>query len=327
MMTRKSVLRRCTLVLATLLAGAAPALAQDARSPIRLIVSVAAGGVTDSMGRLMAREMSGTLGRAVVVENRGGANGILGAGIVARAAPDGLTACFCHSGPIALAPLTQTDMPFSPERDLTPVTRVYDLDNFFVVRPEVAGSLAEFVRRARSEPGRFNFGSTGTGGAQHLGGEMFRQAAGLDLIHVPYPGEAPMLIDFLGGRIDLAILSALAAANIVADGRARVLAVTGARRAATFPDVPTVAEQGYPGFQFGTWTGLFLPGSTPAPIVDRLYAAAAAALAKPEVLATMRAAGASPVVGLSPTAFATYLQEEAARWRGVSAALAASTRR
>jgi len=303
------------VVLAALFAGGACAQGAYPNRPVTLVVPVNAGGVTDQMARAFATSMGKSLGQTVVVDNKGGANGVVGASLVAKAAPDGYTACFCYSGPVTLAKVTMASLPYDIDKAFTPVTRVYDLSPIVAV-PATAphATLADLLKAAKAKPG-MSFGHTGVGGALHLGFEVLKEEAKVDMTAVAYPGENPMVPDLITGRLDAGLLSPLFAKAQAAAGKVKLLASMGAP--SPLPGVPTVAELGHPGFHASTWSGFFLPAGTPAPVVQRLYAAVQAAAADPEVREKLQAAGLTPVVGQTPEQFRAFVEQEKQKWADV----------
>ena len=220
--------------------------------PIRLIVTFAAGGGTDLVTRAVAPKLSEGLGQPVVVENRGGANGAVGADAVAKSAPDGYTLCTCAAGTMAIGPHT-TRQPFDAIKDFSPVSLLATSPFVVTVHPSVAaGSVRELIQLAKANPGRINFGSSGIGGAPHLSTELFKGMAGVDMVHVAYKGLGPAMTDLLGGQIQMMFADVGVVAPHIKSGKLRALAISGAKRSPVFPDLPTVAEAGVPGYAAGT---------------------------------------------------------------------------
>ncbi|APO70730.1 bordetella uptake domain-containing protein (plasmid) [Rhizobium gallicum] len=300
------------------LGGANSGRAQEyPNKPIRMVIPVAPGGITDAIGRIFAESVSKIIGQQVVVDNRPGGNGSIGANIVAKASPDGYVICWCHSAPIVLHHLQQPDIPYDPETDLLPITRIYDLDLFLAALPSTASSLDEFIKLAKSKPGELSFGSTGVGGALHLGGVLMSNELGIQLSHVAYPGEAPLINDLLGGRLPVGILSTAAAIRLSKSGEVALLTSLSANRTPTLPDVPTLVERGYPDVKVGTWIGVFAPAKTPEPVARKLIAAFENVLSDESVKEKLLAAGVTPVNGSVGQDFKAFLTDEVAKWKGV----------
>jgi tripartite-type tricarboxylate transporter receptor subunit TctC len=237
--------------------------------PITLTVGFAPGGGTDTAARIVARKLTENIGQTVVVENRAGAGGNIAAQHIATAAPDGYTISLSSVGPLSVAPAMVRNLNYDPKRDIAPITMGVVFPNVFVVHPGVsAKTLADFVALAKARPGELNYASTGPGGAAHLSGELFKQRAGIDMVHVPYKGGAPALTDRLGGRVAMYPAVPSTAQPHIEAGTLRALAVTGPTRIAALPDVPTVAESGYPGFEAMNWYAFVAPGKTPNEILD-----------------------------------------------------------
>ncbi len=293
---------------------AMPALAQDwPTRPVRFIVPYPPGGPTDIMGRIVAQAVQGPLGQPVVVENRAGANGIIGSEAVARAAPDGAT-FLVNASAHAIVPHLTPRMPFDAIADFVPVTNIAAVPLMVVVNPALpVRSIAELVAYAKANPGRLAYASSSQGGAPHLAAELFKLMAGVDMTHVPYRGSGPAVQDLMAGTVQVMFDSMPSSAGAVRQGQLRGLAVTTPARVDAFPDLPTVAEAGVPGYEIATWYGIWAPRGTPAAIVDRLQQAVAAAEATPEMRARLDALGAQPVAD-TPAAFARFVQAEYDRW-------------
>lgn len=309
---------RCVLILAVGMAtGMGGAGAQDAfpSRQIRLVVPVEAGGATDVQARMFATEWAkGLGGQPVIIENRPGAGGAIGADVVAKSRPDAYTVCFCSTSQLVLLPLTEKQYPFVPLRDLQPVTPVYVADGTIAVRPDLGvKSLGEFVAMARAHPGRLTYGSTGTGGIIHLTGALIANMTGIDIVHVPYKGEQSGANDLITGRIDMMPLSALLAERMARSGKLRVLAVRGFARNPLLPDAPTMAEAGFPGTETPNHGGLLVAAGSPTPAVEKLYSAAAAVLNQPEVKDRFVQGGQRAFL-LKPDAYAGFLRQETAKW-------------
>jgi tripartite-type tricarboxylate transporter receptor subunit TctC len=281
---------------------------------VRFVVPYPPGGPLDTVARLLGQKVGASIKQPVVVENVPGAGGNIGAGTVARAAPDGYTILMGAVATHAINPTLYPSIPYNAEKDFIAVTQVASTPNVLVVNPAMkASSVAEFIALAKSRPGKLNFGSGSTGSAGHLAGELFKSMAGIDMAHIPYKGAAAAMQDLIGGRVDLMFDNLASSLSQVKGGRVRALAVTTAKRTPLAPDLPTVAESGLPGFDISTWFGIFVPAGTPKPVVDRLHDEFAKALAAPDVREKMINLGAEPV-GNTPEEFAAYVKAEAAKY-------------
>ncbi len=296
------------------------AAAQDAfpARQVRLVVPVEAGGATDVQARMFAAEWAkGLGGQPVIIDNRPGAGGAIGADVVAKSRPDAHTVCFCSTSQLVLLPLTEKQYPFVPLRDLQPVTPVYLADGTIAVRVDMGvKSLADFVALAKANPGRFTYGSTGTGGIIHLTGALIGNLTGINIVHVPYKGEQPAANDLMTGRIDMLPLSALLAERLARSGKVRVLAVRGVTRNPLLPDVPTMAESGFPGAETPNHGGLLVAAGSPMPAVEKLYSAAAGVLNQADIKDRFVQAGQRAFL-LKPDAYADFLRQETEKWRKV----------
>jgi tripartite-type tricarboxylate transporter receptor subunit TctC len=281
--------------------------------PVRLIVPFPPGGVTDIVGRLLAQKLGDALGQQVVVENRGGAAGAIGAAAAAKSAPDGYTllmATATHAINATLVPNPNFDL----VKDLAPVSLAASVPLLLAVHPSVpAKDVKELVAWAAARPGQANFASGSTGSASHLAGEMLKSAAKIDMVHVPYKGGSLAIQDLVAGQVGLMFENMPSILPFVQSGRLRGIAVTSARRSATTPELPTMIESGYPGFEAGSWYGLFAPAGTPREIVARLNADMVKALRQPETRKLLSQQGAEPI-GNSEAEFATFIQAEIAKW-------------
>jgi tripartite-type tricarboxylate transporter receptor subunit TctC len=290
------------------------ALAEDYPSrPIMLVVPYPPGGGNDVIARIVAGKMSAALGQQIVVENRGGAGGTIATRQVARAAPDGYTLLVATSS-LAINPSIYPDIGYDPRKDFSPIGLMATSQNVLLVHPSVAAStLAELIARARLAPGRLTFASTGGGNSVQLAAQLFAAMAGVTLTQVPYKGNAPALTDLLGGHVDMMFSPLPAAVGLVGDGKVRALAVTGSRRSPLFPDLPTIAEAGLPGYESELHYGIVAPAGVPRPIVDRLNAALHGALDAADVRQHLSAAGAE-VLASTPDAYAADIAAEEAKW-------------
>jgi tripartite-type tricarboxylate transporter receptor subunit TctC len=311
-------LNRRTLLAAALAAPTVSAWAQQAK-PIRIVVPYAAGGPIDVTARLLAERVQASLG-TVIIENRPGGGGNIGADLVAKAAPDGLTIGIAAVATHAINPWLYSKMPYNAASDFTPITQMLRVPNVLVMNAETANrlkinTLADLMAYARANPGRLNYGSGGNGSAGHLAGEMFKKAAGLFIVHIPYNGGNPAQLALLSGQVDFNFDNlATASANIKA-GKLKALAVTTAQRSPIMPEVPTVADT-IKGFEVDTWWGLVGPANLPREVTARLHQAFAGALQQPEVKARFALLMAEPVAN-TPEQFGAFMKQELAKYEGV----------
>jgi tripartite-type tricarboxylate transporter receptor subunit TctC len=286
------------------------------KKPIKMIVPFPPGGPTDVQARIIAQMLGVQLGQAVVVENRGGAGGMIGSRMVAKSDPDGYTLLMGASGPQALGPLMAKESPYDPVHDFTALSLVSYSPLMLVVNPKLkATSVKDVIALAKERPGALNYGSFGVGTMSHLAGELFNTMAGVKIVHVPYTGSAPAITALLGGQIDLMLDTVITSLPQVKSGRLRGIAVTKDTRSSAAPDLPTVAET-LPGFVAVSWIGLMGPAGLPKDVVDRLSNAMVKVLGDPAVRERLQAAGAEPV-GSDAATFATFVKEERARWEPV----------
>jgi tripartite-type tricarboxylate transporter receptor subunit TctC len=282
--------------------------------PIRFVVPYPAGGPLDSVARLLGQKVSESTHQPVIVNNKPGAGGNIGADAVAKAPPDGYTILMGAVATHAINPTLYASIPYDPIKDFIPVTQIASTPNVLVVNPAVpAGNVREFIAYAKANPGKLNFGSGSTGSAGHLAGELFKAMAGIDMTHVPYKGAAPAMNDLIGGQIQLMFDNLASSLAQVRAGKVRALAVTTAKRSALAPELPTIAESGLPGFDINTWFGIFVPARTPHEIVERLHAEFTKALAAPDIRERMLNLGAEPVGG-SSAEFAAYIRAESGKY-------------
>ncbi|MBL6454965.1 tripartite tricarboxylate transporter substrate binding protein [Belnapia sp. T6] len=280
--------------------------------PIRFVVPYPPGGPTDILGRVAAQRAGALLPQPVVVENRAGAGGSIGAEAVARAAPDGATFLVNASAHVIVPQMIR--VPFDAMADFAPVTQIASVPLILIVTPSLpVRSVAELLAYARANPGRLAYASSSNGGAPHLAGEMFKLLAGVDLQHIPYRGSGQALPDLVAGNVQLMFDSAASSADLVREGRLRPLAVTTEARIPAFPDLPTIAEAGVPGYAISTWYGIWAPARTPEAITTRLQRAVAEGLAAPEAAERLAALGAIPVAE-SPERFGAFLRSEWTRY-------------
>jgi tripartite-type tricarboxylate transporter receptor subunit TctC len=307
------MLRIVVAALAVLLAHAAQAQGWPAK-PIRLVVPFAPGGTSSIVARSVAAEMEKGLGQPIVVDNRPGGGGNVAMQEVARADPDGYTLIIGHIGTLAVNPFMFEKLPFDTNKDFAAVSLLAKVPNIFVVHADVpAKDLREFVALAKAQPGRLYYGSAGNGSAGHLAFEYLKLVAGIDVVHVPYKGTGPNLIDLLAGRTQASSAGTPPLLPHVKSGKLRVIAVGGAQRLTVLPDVPTIAEQGYPGFETTQWYGLNAPAKTPAAIIERLAAEAAKAAKQPSVAGRF-AVDSAEAVGSTPQEYAAFIAKEQERW-------------
>ncbi|MCI4427833.1 MAG: tripartite tricarboxylate transporter substrate binding protein [Burkholderiales bacterium] len=305
-----------------LVPGATFAQASYPDKPLRLIVGFAPGGSTDIVGRIVAQRLSERLGQTVNVENRAGAGGTLGADAAAKSAPDGYTLTLGTTSTHAIAPGAYAKLPYDPVADFTHISLVAITPYLLVVNPQVkANNLAEFVALAKSQPGKLNYASAGNGTATHLAMEMLKDAAKIDLVHIPYKGNAPADLAIVGGEVQAVFGSMPALLQNTRAGKVRPLAVGSAARSPALPDVPSAAEQGYPGFEAALWLGIMGPANMPKAVVERLHKEISSIVATPEFKAAMDANGAEPIASKSPEEFREMLRGQVAKYMGITKAI------
>ena len=281
--------------------------------PVRVIISTSPSGGTDFAARIFGEKLGQMWGQSVVMDNRPGATGMIGMEAVARGNPDGYTLLVMNVGHLITAALT-TKLPFDIGRDLLPISVIATTPVILVVHPSVpARTITDYIALARKQPGKMSYASGGVGGVQHMSTELLKQEAKIDLLHVPYKGTGPGLIDLLGGQVQLTLTSVPSVMPHVNSGKLRALAVTGDARLSAAPDVPTFKESGLAGVSVVIWYGLLAPTGTPPAIVDRIARSVAAAAAMPDLKEKMVRSGAEPV-GSKPSEFGPYFQSERARW-------------
>ncbi len=304
--------------LAALCAGAVGA-QNYPHKPIRLIVPFAPGGGTDIIARLIGLELTETMGQPVVIDNRGGSGGIVGTSLVAKADPDGYTVGLCSLG-FAYAPALYAKLPYDTEKDFAPISTVATQPFVYTAHPSLGvTNMKELIALAKAKPGYIRYGSGGAGGASHLGTELLRNITGIDLVHVPYKGTGPALSAAIGGEIHLQLIGMSSVVPHMKSGRLRLLAVSGAKRSAVAPDIPTVTESGIAGYVFDVWYGMLLPGATQPAIVNKLNTEMNRALKNPALAQRFAAAGLD-AAGNKPEEFRRQIREEIAKWRKVVAA-------
>jgi tripartite-type tricarboxylate transporter receptor subunit TctC len=296
-----------------LLCCCVPALAAYPDHPIHLIVPFAAGGGNDTVARLVSEGLATELGQAVVVDNRPGAGGVVGAEAAARAPADGYTLFLGGVGSHAINPNLHAHLPYDPIKDFAPISLIASAPLILVVHPSVpVHSVRELIALAKAQPGKLNYASNGNGSSSHLAAVMFASMAGVDMVHVPYKGLAPALTDLLSGRVQLMFSSVVAIVPHVKDGKLRALAVSSRQRLPLLPDLPTIAEAGVPGYQSSSWYGILAPAGTPPDAVAKLNAALVKVIARPDVRDALAKEGADPV-GDSPEQFGAFIKAEKER--------------
>ncbi len=321
MNTSKFFLTRFTKTCASLLAllsltgWSVATMASD--YPTRTITVInpwTAGGPADTVARPILQKLSEVLKQPVVLENKAGANGVIGANYVARATPDGYTLLFSHVGPITISPAVQKDMPYDSVRDFAPITQVVSAPTVLVVRPDLPiHNLKEFIDYARANPGKLSYGSVGIGSTTHLAGEILATMADVKMLHVPYKGAAPVMNDLLGGQINCTFLNIAALLPYIKSGQVRAIGVSTLKRSPLLPELPAIAET-YPGFEVNSWYGMMAPAKTPTHIVELLQKEVAKILQLPEIVQSMQASGLSPE-GTTPAQYAKQIQTDLNRWQ------------
>lgn len=316
---RRNAIRTLAAALAAMaIPVAAPALAQAWPSkPVTYIVPFPPGGTTDVLARIIAQKLGPALGTTIVVENRPGAGGNVGSEFVARAAPDGYTimggTISSHSINVSLYP----KLPYDPVKSFEPVTLIGTNPNILVVAASSPHkSLQELTAALKAKPGSLSYASAGNGTSQHLSSELYKFMAGVDMVHIPYKGSGPAIQDVIGGQVPMMFDTSVVAGPHIEGGRLRALAVTSAKRAAAFPNVPTVAESGVPGYDVVSWQAIFAPAGTPKPIVDRLHAEVARILKEPDVQERFAKLGLDPS-GMAPAELAAFQKAEIEKWAKV----------
>lgn len=303
------------VILALCLSGAAPAQTFPTR-PIRIVAAATPGGGVDTSARIVAQGMQETLGQPGVVDNRPGGGGVAGSDFVAKSAPDGHT-LIAISISHAVLPSSHKNLPYSPERDLAPIAVMVNSPNILVAHPSLpAKNVKELIAIARKRPGEINYASSGSASPSHLATENLKLLAGIDLTHVPYKGTAPGLSDTMAGRVSLMFTSIVSARHLVEAGKLRALATAGSQRATGWPEIPTIAEFGVPGYAVDVWYALLAPAATPRPVMERLNQSVATTLRAPEVSRKLAGLGLEPVAeGLAATD--AYIKAEIRKWARV----------
>lgn len=311
-------MRSCLCLTLLVLCAAAQAAATGFPvRPVRFIVPNAAGGSTDLVARSVALKLSESLGQQVVVDNRPGSGGIIGTELVAKAVPDGYTLLMGTIGNIAISPHLYRKLSYDPVRDFAPITQLASAAYMLVTHPSLpVSSVKALVALARSKPGQVSYASAGSGTGSHLSAELFRSVSAVELIHIPYKGGTPALIDVMAGHVQVMFNGIPSSMPHLKTGRIKGLAVTTARRSPAAPELPTIAEAGFPGAESTSWTGVLAPAGTPAAIISQLHGEIARVLQNPEVKTRLSADGAVPV-GSNPVEFAAYIRSELAKWGNV----------
>ena len=306
---------RLLLLVVALFAWVAPAQAYPDK-PIKFIVPFSAGGSTDTISRILAQKVSAAIGQSVIIENKPGAGGTLGADLVAKSTPDGYTLLFVGTSTAINQTLYKT-LPYDTTRDFDAVIHLVNLNGILVLHPEVpVRNVKELVELSRAKPGTMNFASAGAGTVIHLAGEMFKNQSKADITHVPYKGSGPALMDLMGGRVQMMFANMPGTIQHVKAGKIKVIAVTGDKRSPVLPEVPTIAEAGIPGYQATGWFGVMAPAGTPKEAIAKLNAAFNSALSAPELAEILRNEGAE-VVGGTPEQFRAFMAGEIDRWAAV----------
>jgi tripartite-type tricarboxylate transporter receptor subunit TctC len=282
--------------------------------PVKMVVGFSPGGGTDILARIVAQKLSEAWGQPVIVENRPGASATIGANLVAQAPPDGYTLSMGQLTPNAIAPALMPKLPYNASRDFAPVILVGTSPNILVINPSVpAKDVAELAALAKSKPGKLTYASSGQGSLQHIAAEMFKSVAGADIVHVPFKGSSQAVIDLMSGQVDMNFDSIPAVIQHVKAGKLRALAVTAAKRASAFPEIPSIAESGYPDYDLTSWWGLFAPAGTPPEIIAKVHRDTLAALQNADVKERFAALSVDPGGGSSRD-FADYVRQEIAKY-------------
>lgn len=284
--------------------------------PVRLVVPFAAGGSTDIVARTLAPRLTEMWGHTVVVDNRPGGSTVIGTEIVAKSPPDGHT-LLVTPAPFTIVPSLTSRLPYDPQKDFEPVTLINTTPLVVVIHPGVpAKNIKEFIAVAKSKPGALNFGSSGSGGSNHLAGELFNTMAGVKMVHIPYKGNAPALVDLVGGHVDAVFNGLTSAIPLIRGGKLRAIGMTSLTRASAMPEVPTVDEQGLKGFLAVAWNGLTAPARTPKAVIDKVNADVRKVVNTPEMIDRLKADGSDPA-GYSVEQYQRFLRDETVKWRKV----------
>jgi tripartite-type tricarboxylate transporter receptor subunit TctC len=306
-----------TLLLAAVCTLPLPGFAQSdyPNKPLKIIVGFPPGQATDVIARIVGERLSNSMGQPVLIDNKPGQGGSIGAAAAAKSPPDGYTMLISATAPLATNPNLYKDLPYDPGKDFAPITLIGNLPFVLVANPKVpVSSVRELVVLARAKPGQLTFASSGSGSTSHLSMEMLKSAMGLDMRHVPYKGSPMAFTDVMSGQVDLVFDTAVYALPQVRAGRVKLLAVASAKRSALMPDTPTVAEQGVPGYESGAWLGAVFPVGTPAPIVARMYTELNRIMKAPEMSERLSTLGGEPLSSTSPEEFGNHIRSEMKKW-------------
>ncbi|MEO5701910.1 MAG: tripartite tricarboxylate transporter substrate binding protein [Casimicrobiaceae bacterium] len=312
------LLLRHLLIAAAMLCSVAAAAQTWPTRPVRVVVPFPPGGAVDFYARVVQQPLSEALGQTVIIDNKVGASGMIGAENVAKSPPDGYSLLLGNIATLAINPGIYAKMPYDVAKDFTPIMHTVDVHYVLVVHPSVpVNSVAELIAYAKANPGKLAYGSAGSGSLPHLATELFKSATGTELLHVPYKGGGPMVTDLLGGSVQVVIGDQANLMPHVKSGKLRALAVASPRRSTIYPELPTIAEAGVPGFQAVAWNGLVGPAGLPPEIVKRVHDAFAKTMAMPEIRDKLRAGGLEPV-GDSPDEFNRFMRAEGAKWSKIA---------
>ena len=310
----------CTLLAVALCCAALPGLAEYPDKPVKIIVPYPPAGTTDILARLIAQRLTERMKQPFTIENRAGAGGAIGSVAVAKSAPDGYTLLMGTVNSHGINSALFKNLPYDAIRDFAPITIVGITPNVLAVNPSVpAKNLAELLALARAKPGGLNFGSTSLGGSPHMSGELLKSMAKVDIAHIPYKGAGPMLIDLIGGQVQMGFDNLPSTIGHIRSGKVRAIAVTTPKRSPVAPEIPTMAESGLPGYEVSAWFGLLAPAGTPKAVIDALYANIAAALKQPDMEKQLYDLGAEPG-GNTPEAYAKQIAADVEMWKKVVAA-------
>ncbi len=314
------MIRKCITLIVTsglFLINSTSCLAAYPDRPVKVVIPFAAGGGADIVGRLVFQKLSTRLGQSFVIENRGSAGGIIGADMVAKAAPDGYTLLLGQTGPNAINPALFSKMPYDPIKDFSPIIQLTSYPYVIVVNPNVpVKNLQELIALSKAKPGSLSFGTAGTGSSAQLAAELFMQATNISMTHIPYKGAGPALMDTMAGVVSLTFGDAASATPLVTSNSLRAIAVTSKRRSALLPQVPTVIESGYPGFEAVAWHAVLAPAKTPPEIIQKLNSEIAIVLSDPELQKRLSQDGIE-IIGSSAEDFSIYIKNEVAKWAKV----------
>ena len=310
----------CTLLAVTLCCAALPGLAEYPDKPVKIIVPYPPAGTTDILARLIGQRLAERMKQPFTIENRPCAGGAIGSVAVAKSPADGYTLVMATVNSHGINSALIKDLPYDAVRDFAPITIVGNTPNVLAVNPSVpAKNLAELLALARAKPGGLNFGSTSQGGSPHMSGELLKSMAKVDITHIPYKGAGPMLIDLIGGQVQMGFDNLPSTIGHIRSGKVRAIAVTTPKRSPVAPEIPTMAESGLPGYEVSAWFGLLAPAGTPKAVIDALYGNVAAILKQPEVVKQLFELGAEPG-GNTPEAYAKQIAADVEKWKKVVAA-------